>query len=890
MILKCSNPQNNRPTVEETTNIIRSAIQYERDIFSSTADAAAYSEGIKSRMITIQNMSQSQRMRPPPFMQQHQQQQNNMLPNGMNLQQNRAQDPRMQNHGLSQQTAFNQAPGQQFTQNNQPMGNGGQPMHGQPHLTTEDRMQLDEIKQRMINQIKSEGRGPDLQRQIMSMPAEQRDKLGKNPVVGWVLQRALAELYRRKAQPDGFNNIRVNQQAPIGNNQFTTPNTTRPGMNFDPSQFAAFQEQAMRSEASGDMVVPASNNNQLPNGQPAPNRRAVNQGGQGPAQPGGQPRNAGFGQNLNQNQGSDLAAARAARAQMIQTGQPPQRTPQQERLLEGQGLHSSQHQMPSPMSTLNRPHPLSNNQQKTPVNNNAMPVGSHQQFTPQGDEPPSIRDLSPQYKAIFQSLPEQHKAQIRRMPVQNLRRALEGLAERRRSQLAQNSNQPSQQQAIQDFHNPARPPQMGQDQRQRPNMDQMGLRGPHMQQPNPNAPPTQNVPSGFPNGFDIHAMALPRAMIKEKLPGLQIPSYISSWANLMVWIKELAGFPPDQMHMLLQIQKFQAGQELRKRGLISGPGPNTGPNRPVAPVDNTQAQDSAYLATPQIDLLTLQQRELVRTGFVPVDNNNLPRMPRVTPQDVQTLRANPKAAGQTDATLVNVIRTNKIKRVQMLDEPLWREIRRVEMNLQNAAARQAGQPPNMRPPLGVNNQGIPNQPGQNMNQPQMDRPGPTGQNQNSRPAGSTMQNGVPQPNNMYHDFNDRTGLPAPTQAQWTQMTPEQQQREKQRLSAMQARGQQQQTSTMPQNPAAPETLSNADAYKRFYDEALTTRPLETMRQVDPAQAQQYQREFAPYNPSHFMGKFTQCAQFFFSKNRTNPAALQQLRSKIHKVCLLHPGL
>lgn len=921
----------------------------ETNIFQNTSDPSAYNNALQQKMTEVANLARQSKqglMQPPPVMNQ-QQLQNPMTMNGQNPHQG-PQTP-MLPMNINPNTL------QQMPSNPQAMFQPGQPMHqqfqqqmqqpqrnmpqnqqavGRPSFTQQEQSQVMELAKVMHTEAARQGTLENIKRHIGGMPPEQRNRLaanGQDPVQAWFKQKALQRfMSRRQGRNGGMPQGQQQQQKPtqfqpsqppqqsmmhdLNQNQMMgqaheRQETGRGNLSFDPSQFAGLQERAMRSQASGDMVVPASNN-RMAAAQQANFTGGPNQQSQTFRPPNGPVRRPGPGQLPPNNNGqNDQAAARArAQAQLNQGNHPPQRTPQQDRL-QGQGLHSSQPGIPSPMSTLNRP--LQQDQQalRTPQQNPARPdpssgasmghtshlqpprPSSRQQAQPNAQRgvQTALAQLPLQLQNFYHALPDQLRNRMSGMEATQLSQALISVFQKSRQ--SQMNGQTSQQQRLSNLN-----AQPNQDGAFEPGMQMVGQAGPQppqMPPQDPNCLPNQNQPPL--NALSQDSMPLPRQMIQQRVPELQIPPFISNWTNLKQWLAGHNNLTQPQRAHLGSIQREQAVHMEQQQ------------QRSNLPTLQDLLSDPNFLHTPQIDLGNISQRHLVQTGLVPVDpNSGFPQLPRVSQDDVlNASRKFPQWMGRPPNEVGQFVQKKKLEQLRQVDEQLWREIQRVEANVraQNGHTLNPPQPGamagNSMPPQ-HSKQGRPIHP-PTAQQPMMQQP-LNGAQSSIVPNGTLPGvgaasraskgpgQGLDQPGNVAKRPPQSMNAPGPSNERWGQMSAAEKQKEAIRLQAMSGQapsvpdGNQSQPSTLDQLP--PQLLQE---FNQLYERIKAQVRAEQLNAVSPAEGEQYRHEVQNSNLPNLMKSLQWCAKYFYArcnKGANRHQAMGILSTTLLAVCLL----
>lgn len=924
--------------------MIQTAIDAEANIFKRAPDAGTYEQEVKNKMKSISNISNGQQlvggMRPPPVMQQpYPMQQQQRLNGGMSITPDPttalapvapmfASNVQPQMHGY-QQDMYNphQTPApSSIQQGQQRHPNSNQiPSHSsrQP-LSQEDQQYIAKLTHHLMQQSQTNGTLQNLQSQINTMPPEERNKLGPNPIKTMFQRKAIGIAMQRKAQQAGqTQNLQLNHQTRQQQDQSMNGSSnpaanhmrrTDGGATVDPSQFAGLQEQAMRSQASGDLVVPATNN-QFPYGRQPGFQTGLDPAHQTFQQSNGPVRHTIPGQSMAQGQTSEQAAARAlAQAHMSQSNLPPQRTPQQERL-HGQGLHTSQPgQQPSPLALLNRP--LQDQNLRTPQSSHTIPnqsLSSTMQQTPQtGSEGrPNAQEhaqsqmngyvlkLPPQLQHVYHTLAPKARTQLAGMDAFQLQKILTGYWNKQHQSMPDHrSGQGNPQRETFDHANG------GQMKSQGPGMFQQQKLNQASQLPQGlinNHPGSQNVGQSMPN-INLDALRLPREKINMHFPGLQIPFPVQNWGNFMHWIKESNSIPRERYPELARIRQAQL-QQLTENYRTGGAResaalPSTMNNdKPIEEL----LKDPVFLGTPQIDLdpASVARRPVVRTGLVPVLGGS-PQMPIPGPHDMASARE--ATNGMPDSEIARHLRNRRLQQIREVDPDMWRELHRSEH------LRSMHTPPNnhthgqfqgntagtqfQQPSLGSNSRGINQQarrspaggPADPMNNMPIPAKGPNSQlvseklGQNSNQFSADVGKGQTSLNSN-----------GPTSEQWVRMNPEQQkQRETERMQYLANPSTAQKTGT-PSHQGSRPLLNQqlSDDFKRFSEVVAQDRHVAPFRQCDAEEAEQFRLEIQKNNLQELFGRYARLVPLFFgrfwSSKPPNTAALNMLKGVMQSV-------
>jgi hypothetical protein len=713
-----------KPEIAEVESM-RAALQFETQTFMSSSTKDQYVSNIKQKLIALTTARQ----------QQLQQRMQGGVPNNMNNPMN-GMNPAQMNmmNQMAQQGArpggpqqFNPAfPNAQLqrpmqvspvpmTQGQSSMGMNGanpanMPQQGQnnqqqnmqPNQNTQnrqDQMIINQFAKKLMDTCKEEVR-LKFEADIRAWPEDKKQQLlaqGINPLFLRFRQHA-DMLYRRGAlnQQAAGQNAGAMQGAGQPNRmqgQQMNMNTRQPNQEFDFTEIANRQMEAMRSQDQGNTVVPASNN--------------PNNGGQ----------MGGFqGQNAQQNQSQNAMAQRQAaeafhrqqQAQQAQQAhvqaqaqaqvqaqarleqqrqqQAAQARNQQNQLLQGQigGLNLPQGSQPSPaMPMLNRP---------MPPPGQAGPPGTPQQqrppqahvpiMTPQpGQADPNLSELMRQaqqraaavQQANQQPLTDQVrmnmmpadldpnvKQQLLKVPEPQFRVILQSymMNLRRNGGMGNGAFPPGQPNAGPQgmpFNQPQQQlqPGMGGQMMGGPNMQPgMGRPGMNLAQPQPGAgpqPPMGAQRTPIPsqqqrlqaasnllraNPGIIHATdpkPFPPNVLNNSIRN-SLPQDVRTWQQLKLWASQNPALVPgvdSQKLLMLQVLHFQ--DMVRQSGGVTGGHPTPQPGHGIAP--------PAQVNPNQGPIRTPQQQP------------NMPNIQalQVTPQDLQQFRA--RMAGQPQANL-----------------------------------------------------------------------------------------------------------------------------------------------------------------------------------------------------------------------------------------------
>lgn len=684
----------------------------ERQFFQGSTSPQQYQQMIHKRCQELHSQPQSNpSMQQPPYMQ-NQPQPPNGMPNGRNFPAPNGQQPFPSGAQLPPndflQPAAPQAPMQQPNQQQRAPNMGLNNGSNEVKLTNEELRVTIAQAQKQFEEASRNGSIHQLRQQIAGMGSEQQRMLGQqgDPALMFLTvrcRRNLQQMKHQMATQNGMPPAQADQtgrtvRTPMtGQNQFGAG-----GAPFDPSQFAGLQAEALRSQASGDDVVPASNH-QFQNGQPPMFKNMRNQQGQNFPQPNQLPPRQNMTQMPQQSrQMTDQATAQAhAQARMNQRNQPPNRTPQQDGL-QGQvgGLHSDNAgRFASPMATLNQP--LSNQHTSTPrqlqnrpqgpspMQSNQQPAqpGPHQHQPPPGhsDVPGWVRMIHPVLQNLYHSMPEHMKINANSMHPNKACKILQSMHQQQlnsgnyvgdRAQTQQNLPQP-QDQAMQ------RPAGAGMG--QPPNIDPSR----QQQRPMPQQPQTggmmppnvQQIMNQFPGGRDgIDAMPLPRDEIARSIPNISIPDHLGTWGAFMQWARE--SLRPDVQQRVIGFQQRWLINEGRNRSAKQQP-------PPTAQMSSAQdlTKDPQFLQTPHVPYNTINEREAVRTGMV-VLVNGMPRPAPPTQEQLAHFRKMPQFSGRSDHVLSQMYIQSNLQKLRSRDEPLWKEIIRIQATMAKQQQRQ----------------------------------------------------------------------------------------------------------------------------------------------------------------------------------------------------------
>lgn len=949
MIMKGAGLENEQARRDQWSKMVQTAIIMEDKIFKHASNAMAYDQDVKNRMTNISKMSTGQQggggMRPPTVMQQphvlvQQQRQNGGMLNAGNFTPGQAQmaptfvsnDQRQMN--LSQQDMYQM--NQNFSsrlaqQGQQPLPNPNRVSapSNRPQISYEDQQYIVKLTNHLMQQAQANpGTMQNLHSHISNMPPDERNKLGPNPMRSMFQRKAMAMLIQRKTQQASQSQgVQLNDparhqqsQSMNGNSNaaFNQARTENSAAAFDSAQFAGLQEQAMRSQASGDLVVPATNN-QFAHSQQASFQSASNQGDQNFQQLNGPVRHPVTGQSMGQGQMNEHAPAKIrAQAHMSQSNLPQQRTPQQERL-HGQGLHSSQPgQQPSPLALLNRP--LQDQILKTPQPNqarldqssgNAMqqtlqngPEGraKNPQEQAQSQMNGNVLKLLPQLQNVYHSLPPQVRMQMAGMDAFKLQQLLTGWWNKHRQSMAGNpSGQGSLQRDTLDVTNG------GQKMSQGSGVPQQFKLNPTLNQA-PQIPQgfskidtaAQNSGRSMPN-MNPNALSLPRDKINIHFPGLQIPPPIQKWGNFIQWIKESNAIPQErypELNRIRQAQLHHLTEEHRMRLESAAPLSTSIDDQPIEEL----LKNPVFLGTPQIDLdpASISRRPVVRDGLVPLIGG-LPQMPNPGPADIAVARTATKMA---DNEIARHLRNRRLQQIRQLDPDMWREIHRTN-HLRSmhtppnnqvygrfqgiTTGPQFQQSSNMGPGLRGTNQA-----GQNARQT------PTG-----RPSNAPKNMPVPAKGLHSHDMSEKLGqhssqfsapsnskqnamnYPDSTSEQWARMNPEQKQKEMERMQHVSNQAIANRDEVPPQQGSRPSLNPQLlDEFNRLSEAALQGIQLVPPRQYDAAEGEQFRHEIKKNNLQELFVKFATLGPMFYSKYRSKQDALDVLKGVVYSAHLV----
>ena len=562
---------------------------------------------------------------------------------------------------------------------------------------------------------------------------------------------------------------------------------------FDSSQLEGLQAEARRSQANGDLVVPASNNTTT-NGQfngmgpfaGHPNATATRKG---------QAQNGLTPEQIVSNQTQRDRVHRATQAS--QAGKMPSNASQKQpnpATLQGQvgGLHPGQQlQQSSPaMSMLNRPLGQPREQGMTTPNmgNQAKPQGTTQAGPRQHSQ--SVGQTIPTPVSVVQSsgtlnlppdLPEKLKETLRTMvpgraqhmiEQYRLRQQVEAQAKAQAQSQTQAQAQSQMQAAThqrQDSHMTRPDMPMGQSNGMialtEPNLQdsmRFGWQREQMPQQQQNIEP-HSMQRQVPPNIELRlrsADSLPflRGFARHLLPNIEVPSHIGTWGDLKMWLNQNPGIMPNQLQLQrTQLYHLSATEGGQTRG-VTRPGPSS-----QAPVIQQQQQSgliSGPLMQNRVPQINPRVEILLRNGLVQYVNGALEIRP-VNAQDLQDVRTrmDAKASRVPDQQLGQYLMRDRSQKVFDHDPDIYNQIKMSHQQSQvlNAGQGQLGpssQAPQMRMPPNqasrpqgmpqmMTGQGMPNAlPGTNgLNRPQ-DITTQASNTMNGRPAGMFGQAGT----------------------------------------------------------------------------------------------------------------------------------------------------
>lgn len=250
---------------------LRTALQFEHETVRAADNQVTYNQAIMRKLAEIsqrrnqnpgglpmngnggqmalnQNPAAGQmnpRAQQPPNMGMPPQQ---MANNGMNQLGAPGMQPSMSQNGHQQQPHMNATPG---------------PQQG-PQMQAPTQQEIQEQSQRMMAAL-SDDKKNQLRNNVMRNMSEQvRQQMaatGKDPLIGWIFQKARQEVMARKmsAQANGGQPQQNSQMANAGGVSMAQ-SASQQGNNFDFTAIMGQQANALKLQESGNEVVPASNN------------------------------------------------------------------------------------------------------------------------------------------------------------------------------------------------------------------------------------------------------------------------------------------------------------------------------------------------------------------------------------------------------------------------------------------------------------------------------------------------------------------------------------------------------------------------------------------------------------------------------------------------------
>jgi hypothetical protein len=626
--------------------------------------------GIKSKLSEIGQAHQQSRMKAQQQQQQamgmqmqpsrsHQGEmapQMNMAPQmmaQMNMQ------PHMQQPPPQQQQQQQQPPPQQQQQPQQQMSQNPQAQT----FTLEEQKQMANLTRSMLGSIAEDQRNSVRQKILASLPPQQREhyqRQGVDPLVKHFQQIAL-----KKFSAEKMRRAQLQTGGPI-----------------DFSSFAGQQADAMKMADAGQLVVPASNNNNMGMDPAAANMANMNM------QPAMQNNQQQIQNMMAQRQQQTQAQMRTTQLQQQAQAQAQARNAAQQQaqqqMLRGQpgGLNTNQAPQQSPaMSMLNRP---------------MVPPGQPSQTPPQNRPQPALQpnqQMNPQMMAQFSQqiannpgLFPNPKPELKIPPgVQippNLRAKLEGMPHEQQQQIIQRFCEQQQ-----------RTPQAQQAQQaQQMMMNNMNSGIPMGQQPLPNgamgmppqAPlnPQQQMAMGMSGApshqqmqqrivmqqrqLDYDSRAFPPRVLAEVCP---VPPNVKTWGQLKEFVQQnQQNLPPDLLDkvrrfqsVFIQKQNAQATANAAPGNQLPGQLPQgPGPNQPV--MTGSQA--------PPAQMIPQQPNVGPGAGMRNMNANpqnfaNMGNPLNVTEQELQTFKARvPQAQGMPPEQLRKAVMQWKISQLQ----------------------------------------------------------------------------------------------------------------------------------------------------------------------------------------------------------------------------------
>lgn len=582
----------------------------------------------------------------------------------------------------------------------------------------QNRGQLEAFRKAALNNL-----APELAQQLRNNNADLVQYRCREEAFKTLQQRAAARGMTFPSQP-GQPSLSQSLQSSMGT-QMPGAMTGNTALGVDFSQLQGQQADAKRSQEAGDLVVPASNNqghaSQL--GQkafPAPPANKVATAG-----------NLGAGQQR-QNQNRQAGPRPAPQLGMAQ--QPPnqgqgntavQSTPKRQpnsSMLTGQvgGLHASQQgQAPSPMQWLNRPIAIPDDQARTPGSLHPPQPQRSQQPSPQPGAARNQRQQPPPQPVRNNqttgpnnrpgphglqpppSMPDHVRNQLAALPrdqAQMMIRNFESnqMANMSRFQAQQNAqlskhiaNQPSaqQHQANMNGQNVQRDPLAAQ-------------QIPTGRQPAGTPSVPQGVPQVFPNSamnqpIQPNDLEIPRTVLKQVAPNLDIPQGILNWGQFKHWLA-LNPMIASQINQsaLQNVHVAQYNNYKQQSGFANRPN-NVGTTQQLQSNAASQGAQPPPQGIPIPERLLPQANMLAQRGVI-LASNGLARV-HVSPVEVQNCRHHQMSRGQTmnqsDEQLRQAIMTMKLRKIAEVDEQwaqiLYRHAQAVIASSNNAVNPQA---------------------------------------------------------------------------------------------------------------------------------------------------------------------------------------------------------
>ena len=813
-----------KPEIAEVESM-RAALQFETQTFMSSSTKDQYVSNIKQKLIVMTTARQQQlqqRMQggAPNNMNNPMNGMNGMNPAQMNMMNQMGQQGARQGTPQQFNPAFPNAQLQRpmqvspvpMTQGQSSMGvNGANPANmsqpgqnnQQPNMQANQNQQQNRQDQMIINQFakklmdtcKEEVR-LKFEADIRAWPEDKKQQLlaqGVNPLFLRFRQHA-DMLYRRGAlnQQGAAQNAGAMQGAAQPNrmqSQQMNMGQRQPNQEFDFTEIANRQMEAMRSQDQGTTVVPASNN---------PNNSGQMSGFPGQNSQQNQPQNAmaqqrqaaeAFhrqqqAQQAQQAQAHAQAQAQAqARLEQQRQQQAAQARNQQNQLLQGQigGLNlpgGSQQASPA-MPMLNRPMPPPGQSGPPGTPQQQRPPQAHVPImTPQpGQADPNLSELmrqAQQRAAAVQAANQQPltdqvrmnmmpadldpnvKQQLLKVPEPQFRVILQSyMMNLRRSNGMQNGafppGQPNAGQPNMPFNQQQQlPPGMTGQMLGGPNMPNMVRPGMNLGQPQPGAGPQPPMGAQRPpmpsqqqrlqaasnllraNPGIIHATdpkPFPPNVLNNSIRN-SLPQDVRTWQQLKLWASQNPALVPgvdSQKLLMLQVLHFQ--DMVRQSGGVGGVHPTPQPGHGLAPPVQVNANQGP-IRTPQ------QQQNMPNIAAL-----------QVTPQDLQQFRA--RMAGSPQANLPDEQLRGFMISLRMKNLQQQRQQQAQSAMLNQQAQRNQTQPPvNMpiqqhqpnRPPTAQ-------PPTQATPQPKAAaRPQPQSQPMQSQPSNNAGNKGTKRPN------------------------------------------------------------------------------------------------------------------------------------------------